>query len=670
MPEDSAIVFVAPDDSIDSIARKVRAAGARSVQLLIPDETPALQALGGFVRLRQTLEPDMVSLLVITSDEKTLNAAQLNQIDTVGVAGARVGPPAAALGERAARRPPGGRPTVPFDDEDAEFLDALDQMEPADHYADPSADLSLALDDLSDAVAPATASRSQPGPGTARDDEFAAAFDVLSPVDERSRMSTDDWDIAPSRPAAAAQRRTRTADLAATPGSPRATTRELTRTGSLARRDSRVSREAFDDDIAEELAPRRTSLGMVIPLLILLLVVGAGLVWYLRSRVTITVAPPQASVSQHEFKNEVIPLAGGADKSQGAVQAIPASATAGFTVQGQVISETLSPAGWAKGTVTIYNTVNQDIALPQGTEFLATTDRGNEARFTLDAPATVPGAVTTSSVAGSSVTNGKVDVAVTARSPGSASNIGENAIKQLIIPGQNPITTDSSNFLLRNAPIGGGSEELLRIVTEDDVRRALPAALTGLYAAGREALQSQVDVRQEIDPISIHPNADEIARPDSYEIVVEPAVGAQVDANNPNFNVTVRGRFSGLAAPRGQLVGDQIKSALIQHFTAPCKPGERASAEVADYRWDGQRLTVDGTITCTPSAGLASSTINRVKLAVSGKSRVEAERNLQALQRDGLIGAYALPDRERFPTLDFLLTVVQAQPAPQPTPTP
>jgi hypothetical protein len=185
-----------------------------------------------------------------------------------------------------------------------------------------------------------------------------------------------------------------------------------------------------------------------------------------------------------------------------------------------------------------------------------------------------------------------------------------------------------------------------------------------------QALQSQVDARQEIDPISIHPNADEIARPESYEIVVEPAVGAQVDANNPNFNVTVRARFSGLAAPRGQLVGDQIKGALIQQFTAPCKSGERASAEVADYRWDGQRLTVDGTITCTPSAGLAPSTINRVKLAVSGKSRVEAERNLQALQRDGLIGAYALPDRERFPTLDFLLTVVEGQPAPQPTPTP
>jgi hypothetical protein len=664
MAEDSAIVFVAPDDNIDSIVRKIREAGARSVELLVPDGTPALQALGGFVRLRQALERDGVSLLVISSDEKTLNAAQLNQFDTVGVTGARVGPPAASdPGGRAGLRPPGGRPTVPFDDEDAEFLDALDQMEPADYYTDAAdADLSTALDDLSDAVAPAAAGH------VARDDEFAAAFGALPPIDDR-RAPADEWEAAPSRAVTGSQRRARSADLAAGHDS-RAATRELPRTGALARRDSRAIRQALDDEIAEDLAPRGASLGITIPLLILLLVVAGALLWYLRSRVTIAVAPPRAAVSQRNFANEVIPLAGGADKSQGAVQASPVGAAAEFVVQGQVISETLSPAGRAKGVITVYNTVSQEIALPPGTEFIATNDKGNEVRFTLDAPATVPGAVTSSSVAGSSTTNGKVDVAVTARSPGSASNVGENAIKQIVIPGQGPITTDTSNFILRNAPIGGGSEELLRIVTEDDVRRALPAALTGLYAAGRQALQDQIDARQEIDPISIHPNADEIAQPESYEIVIEPPVGAQVDANNPNFNVTVRARFSGLAAPRGHLVGDQLKDALPVHFATPCKPSERASVEVTDYRWDGQRLVVDGTITCAPSASLTPETINRVKLAVIGRSRAEAERNLRALQQDGQIGEYTLPDRDRFPSLDFLLTVVEAQQAPQPTPTP
>jgi hypothetical protein len=607
----------------------------------------------------------MVSLLVISSDEKTLNAAQLNQFDIVGVTGARVGPPAAP---RVGLRPPGGRPTVPFADEDAEFLDALDRMEPADPYAAAGADLSAALDDLSDADAGASASRPPDGYDTARDDEFAAAFDALRPVDDR-RAPAGDWDVVPSRAATGSQRRTRSADLA-TGRDSRAATRKLTRTGALAQRDSRATRQALDDEIAEDLAPRRVELGIAIPLLILLLVVAGALVWYLRSRVTITVAPPRASVSQRDVTNEVIPLAGGADKSQGAVQATPVGAAAEFTVQGQVISETLSPADSAKGTVTVINAIEQPIQLPEGTQFIAIKEGGQEVRFKLDQPTTIPAATTTSSLTGRTTEFGRIDIAVTALSPGSASNVGENAIKQLVIPGQAPITTDTSNFLLRNAPIGGGSEELLRIVTEDDVRQALPAALTGLYSAGRQALQGQIDARQEIDLVSIHPNADEIAQPESYEIVVEPAVGARLDASNPNFNVTVRARFSGLAVPRGRRVGDQLKDALLQHFTAPCRPGERASAEVSDYRWNGQRLTVDGTITCAPNAGLAAAAINRVKLAVSGRSRADAERNLQALQRDGLIGGYTLPDRDRFPSLDFLLTVVVEQPARQPTPTP
>ncbi len=95
MAEDSALVFIAPGDSVDAIVQKIRGAGTDSIELLVPDDTPSLQALGGFARLRQSLERDHISLLVISSDEKTLNAARLNQLDTVGVQGVRVGPPPA-----------------------------------------------------------------------------------------------------------------------------------------------------------------------------------------------------------------------------------------------------------------------------------------------------------------------------------------------------------------------------------------------------------------------------------------------------------------------------------------------------------------------------------------------------------------------------------------------
>ena len=90
---ESALVPISPDDSIESIATRIRGAGATHVQLLVPDGTAALQSLGGFQRLLQKLAADQVSLLLISSDEQTLNAARLSQIETVGVQGARVAMP-------------------------------------------------------------------------------------------------------------------------------------------------------------------------------------------------------------------------------------------------------------------------------------------------------------------------------------------------------------------------------------------------------------------------------------------------------------------------------------------------------------------------------------------------------------------------------------------------
>ena len=65
---ESALVPVAPDDSIESIATRIRGAGTAQVQLLVPDGTAALQSLGGFQRLLQKLAADDVSLLLISSD--------------------------------------------------------------------------------------------------------------------------------------------------------------------------------------------------------------------------------------------------------------------------------------------------------------------------------------------------------------------------------------------------------------------------------------------------------------------------------------------------------------------------------------------------------------------------------------------------------------------------
>src|SRR4029079_16329245 len=115
---------------------RIRGQGATHVQLLVPDGTAALQSLGGFQRLLQKLEADNVSLLLISSDEQTLNAARLSQVETVGVHGARVSPPSlrgVASNQGAATDPYATRSfrAESIDRRDAELLAALDHV-PAD----------------------------------------------------------------------------------------------------------------------------------------------------------------------------------------------------------------------------------------------------------------------------------------------------------------------------------------------------------------------------------------------------------------------------------------------------------------------------------------------------------------------------------------------------------
>jgi hypothetical protein len=197
---ESALVPIAPDDSIESIATRIRGEGATHVQLLVPDGTAVLQSLGGFQRLLQKLAADHVTLLLISSDEQTLNAARLSQIETVGVQGARVAiprkraaPNAGAAADPYATRSFRAEPpqAEPIDRRDAEFLDALDQVPIDDQdldLRDQDADLYAALDDLPETFQQPSPARPPAGRADARrdssaDDDFAAALDDWADMD-------------------------------------------------------------------------------------------------------------------------------------------------------------------------------------------------------------------------------------------------------------------------------------------------------------------------------------------------------------------------------------------------------------------------------------------------------------------------------------------------------
>jgi hypothetical protein len=691
---ESALIPVAPDDTLESIAIRIRGAGAAHVQLLVPDGTAALQSLGSMQRLLQKLEADHIGLLLISSDERTLNAARLSQIETVGVQGARVSLPSkrggAIAGAEADRYATQTFAAEPIDRRDAEFLDALDHVPSGDRYADlrdEDADLYAALDDLSDTFQQPDAAGRRPGASDSRalsgDEEFAAALDEWSDPDEAlmptrpaarpdrdfdreppRRFSATDFDLADDdrrqrgRRPTGAQRARAEAKLA------------------TARRPSALAPGRLRDyDEDEDLAPRRSRSAMWIPLAIVLAVALALAIWFFSNRTTITVAPSASTTSEHPFTNEVIPLAQPGENASAAVQAVPVSAAAEATVTGEIQNETLSPVGTARGEVIIINTIGSAVPIPRGSEFIGTNSAGQEVRFSIDSDVTVPGATSTSSLSGSSTTYGQISVGVTARSPGSASNVDANSITQLLIPGQQPIVSQNSNFIFQNAPIGGGSEEPQRIVTEADVQNVLGQALTALYGNADQALRGQIDQSKAmIDPTTIAPSADALGDPKNYDPpVVEPAVGQPVDPNNPVFKVTVRANFSALATPADQPLAKQLETVAPQYFfqraDRPCKASERQGTRVDASRWDGEKLTIDVVITCVPIGGLPPETIAKVRDAVRGQSRDAAVAGLETLKQEGLIGDYQLPDRAQFPRFGWLITIqpTESRPPQQPT---
>jgi hypothetical protein len=699
---ESALVPIAPDDSIESIASRIRGEGATNVQLLVPDGTAALQSLGGFQRLLQKLAADNVSLLLISSDEQILNAARLSQIETVGVQGARVSMPslrrAADAGAAEDRYATRSLPAEPLDRRDAEFLDALDKV-PADDrdfdLRDQDDDLYAALDDLPPTFQQPDPLRSSAGRLDARrdsgDDDFAAALDEWSDFDSTDmptrpsarpdraldpaprRFNPADFDLADDENRGRSGRRATGAQRA------RAEAKLATAGGAVARRSPATSsgrlRDYDDEDLAQRRGRSRTMTPLLIALALALVLAIAVALWFWNSRVTITITPPASAASEHHFESQIIPLIELDKSSNAAIQAVPVSASAEAAVNGQVQNETLSPSGTAKGEITIINTIGNAVPIPQGSEFIGKNSAGQEVRFSVDSDVTVPGATSSSSLTGSSTTYGQITVGVTARSPGSASNVDVNSVTQLLMAGQQPIVSQNSNFIFQNAPITGGSEAPQRIVTEADVQAVLGQALTALYANGNQALRSQIDESKvAIDATTIAPSAEALGDPKNYDPpLVEPAVGQPVDPNNPVFKVTVRANFNALATPAGRAVADQLQTVVPQFFfqspDRPCKANERQGTRVDSSHWDGEKLTIDGAISCVPIGGLPPETISKVRDSVKDQPRDAAVRGLEQLKQDGLIGDYQLPDQAQYPRFDWLITV-QSSDAPPSQPQP
>lgn len=718
----SSVVLIHPDDTVNTIMLKVRGSGSSQVQLLVPEGNTELQSPASCETLRRSLEADHIGLTIISADEKTLQAASQSHVDTIAVQGAAISiPDDSPTQPGSALAPPAAHPMqdeVPDDYDDfAAELDSLsDTMSETsalpDDY-DPFAaeldslsdtfsgqtpegydDFAAELDDLGDTLSGQTPSRSaQPSPAVSGSDEFDpfAELDDLGATMQSSSQPPDK-SAARAKPAAAApqpRRRIRPEDIVLSddekdraasvrPGGGRRADssddkpKKKKSSGGIGIPSLKELRQQASAGVPSGGTSEKSDVPIPLPYLaavivIPMIVVIIAILWF--GRTTVLVAPPVIQTEEIAFADYVVPI--GQAGTEGApliIQAQRIESVVTSTEAGSVSGAVEAPATSAQGPVVLLNTGFQAVTLPQGTEFIATNPQGQEVRFTSDAELTIPAASTVQQGRQIITTLGEAQVTITARSPGSNSNIAENTITHIAIPGQEPFSVQAGAITIEHGAIGGGSEQTMHVVKDDDVHPVLELALTKLNNQARQQLKAQAEQQGiNLETTTIWPTTLYLSSGAGYESTVVPEVGQPVaDPNNPSFSVTVQANYNALATPPEAPLSQQLDMVLPDLFqqTGMITPGLGLKPAVSDWRWDGEKLVVDGVLQSTISGNdIDGQTRAMVRNAIQGKSRGEAEAALEQLRQQGLIGAYQLPaNKTAIPTWDFLLSLKVVSP--------
>ncbi|MBX0330967.1 hypothetical protein K2Z83_25255, partial [Oscillochloris sp. ZM17-4] len=86
----TALILALPDDTADTLLKKIGQSGTLQAQLLVPDGVPGLQQQAQLERLHALAARGRVELTLISSDPQTLRAARLAGIETMQVRDAHV----------------------------------------------------------------------------------------------------------------------------------------------------------------------------------------------------------------------------------------------------------------------------------------------------------------------------------------------------------------------------------------------------------------------------------------------------------------------------------------------------------------------------------------------------------------------------------------------------
>ncbi len=386
------------------------------------------------------------------------------------------------------------------------------------------------------------------------------------------------------------------------------------------------------------------------------------LVWVAMIRATVTLVPPLGEARVVPLNNIEMPIVAIGSGSGIDVEAVKLETTVTIVEVGEAITEVPMPDGRARGVVRIINLLDQDINLPAGTEFIGQGVNA-EVRLMLDEPAVIPRAVTTSTLTSRTTEYGQTEVAVTARSAGVASNVAENQVTTLLLPGQGAIASNQGQVILQNGPISGGSETVRRIVSEDDVSRLLGSALAKSYAQALTTLQAEAQQRMlVIDSDTMSPSLAVLGDPQVYGVPrLEPEVGTVLDAGAAEVRLTVQLSFVAYAVKAEHTVPRQLQQAVPTRFqggmTPVCKVGELPRMRIDTWAVQDETVVINGTIECAPQMPIDDAILAQLPQQLAATSPEQAASILDALKDQGAISDYQLPARSELPPIPQLITI-------------
>ncbi len=716
----SSLLPVKPQATIEEIVAEVQALGSPRVELLVPNNTKALQSLAGCEMLRRSLTAVGIYTTLFTSDEKTAAAARIAKLDVVAVGGAIVAPsddhprprpsrqiqvPPARLSQLAgseARTAP--RPDIqsrPAPLQTRQSGSAAPASGPSQARTIPRRVSPVRPSAEGPPQGAPNAGQTLPLPTPApSDDAFLAGLEAFDraqsirgpaggetlPTSEGAVLFDAPGDLGVPRPDAAGQDAWESAfedmgaTMAAEPGPP-----------GPARR-----RSAPDTIGGNGQPPRRAVLGPFAPLLArrprrAAKSAFAGLLMQRSQR-----SPEEAVLRTRQSRRLLLwPLAllglliliTGAWVATRTFGVLPGSATitltapapksdaqsftglaipvrdqpitdqSSFEVQGALLEQPVSVTVQGQAISTTLTPIGR----ATGVIFL---------RNTLSQPVVVRAGTVVPAATGVQFTV-QADTTVpaaAATADGITFGRGQANLRAVVPGGGGNIPPGSITAIpgfegtlrVEQGQFAGGSDQEVHIVRTEDVNRVLPDAVSQLYGTGIRALQIKLADRSDFSLVTptITPTLESLQQLRGIDYGVFPPLGGV--APDGTFKLEVRGLFRGVAEPANAPLAQQLPKAVRNQLVNTGRIDGNAQVQIKSFTAGTQGLIVDAAVTPSAKAPqLPQSLLDEVQAAIAGKRRNEAVNYLQSLVKEGKIAGYA-PLPAQWETVPTRVSVKQA----------